>query len=165
MLLLKVILLQALWYVAVYYADLYQYSLLVISFVFVILNFILFLKKTDAKTYFLSLIFFILFGVYETMIASQLSLIDYKMDGFPLWLMSLYIVFICYYGDVFNYLKDKNIILLSLLGAIGGAGAFYGGVKISPIEVKDQFYFALIALNWAIFFPVSIKLFYKFYKI
>ena len=161
MLLAKIILLQVFWYAVVYTSFKYQILFFVGSLLLTLINYLLYIKHISFIKYLLTVILFSIFGVYEIAGASYLGLVDYKNSQFSFWLLSLYVVFACYYGDVFNYLFSKNIFLLIIIGALAGPMAFYGGVKISNIEVLHNYYYVFIGLNWAIFFPVSIKLFYK----
>ena len=76
----------------------------------------------------------------------------------------MWIVFISYYGDVFNYLKSLPIIILAILGGLGGALAYWSALKLGAIEVsseKNIQYLLCVFLLWVLFFPFSIWLFYK----
>jgi hypothetical protein len=76
----------------------------------------------------------------------------------------LYFIFICYFGDIFNYLAKCSFIKVSLFGALGAAmsyGAGAGAEISNTIEVLSPCYFYLIAISWSIFFPVAIKVFYS----
>ena len=161
MLIAKILFLQVFWYIVVYFSTKLEVTFLSIALIFSILNYFIYVSHISVKKYFLAVFLFTLFGIYEINSASYLGLIDYKSATFPMWLLALYTIFICYYGDAFNYLSKLPIVVLSLMGALGGCFAFYGGVKISSIEVLDNLYFVLIGINWAIFFPLSIHLFYK----
>ena len=76
----------------------------------------------------------------------------------------MWIVFISYYGDVFNYLKSLRAITLSILGGLGGALAYWSAFQLGAIEVnieKNIHYLLCVFLLWALFFPLSFLLFYN----
>ena len=161
MLVAKLIFLQAYWYIAVVFgAQLNLYVYLCAAF-FAICNYFLYGPKIEFKYYLLFLVGFSLYGFIEQIGLEYLGLVNYIQDTLPLWLNALYLVFLCYYGDAFNYLSNKPTWLLTLMGAVGGAFAFYGGVKLSNIEALSHYYYLAISISWAFFFPVSIRLFYQ----
>ena len=76
----------------------------------------------------------------------------------------MWIVFISYYGDVFNYLKSLRAITLSILGGLGGALAYWSAFQLGAIEVnieKNIHYLLCVFLLWVLFFPLSFLLFYN----
>jgi len=158
---LKVIILQAFWYLAVVYGHKYQTSIILLSLFILVLNYIFYQVKVSKAHYIFTLIFFILYGLVQESMAKKLGLVSYGSETFPFWLSSLYIGFLPYYGDIFNYLAEKSKYLLVAMGFIGGIAAFYSGSKISNIEVLSPYYYLLIGLSWGIFFPLSMKIFYE----
>ena len=157
---IKAIFLQLYWYVIVYYGSEFQNILLVTSFILVGLNFIILKPQITKGHYVFTLILFILYGLVEESIFSAIGLVDYHQESFPLWFTSLWMMFLCYYGDIFNYLASKSWILHFFLGGIGGVFAFYGGTKISSIEAMTSYYYVAIFFSWAVFYPLSMKVFY-----
>jgi dehydrogenase/reductase SDR family member 12 len=158
---LKILILQAFWYLSVLYGHLYQSPILIAAILLAVANFIVYKPQISRGHYTFTLFIFVTYGVFQEWLYKKIGLVDYGQDSFPLWLTSLYFVFITYYGDVFNYLSKKSSLLLFVLGAAGGLSAYYGGVKISPIEVLSPVYYFAIALSWGIFFPISFKIFYE----
>ena len=76
----------------------------------------------------------------------------------------MWIVFISYYGDLFNYLKSLPTIILSILGGLGGALAYWSAFQLGAIEInseKNIHYLLCVFLLWILFFPFSIWLFYN----
>ncbi len=127
MLIIKIIVLQAFWYAVVYSSFEYQLIFFLGSLIMTLLNYLIYIKHVDHLKYLFTVICFSIFGVYEILGATYLGLIDYKNTDFAFWLLALYVVFACYYGDIFNYLASKHISLLVLMGAFAGPLAFYGG--------------------------------------
>lgn len=160
LLFLKVICLQSLWYFFVKFGSDQTFKLHAITlalFVFV-LNLKFYKNKFSLFHNFVLMIFFSLYGLIETLTLSSLNFLNY--EEFPYWLIAMYIIFLCYYGDIFDYLKDKSWYILSLIGAVGGVFAFYAGVNIAKLQISYPYYYFAIAFSWALFFPVSIKMFY-----
>lgn len=156
---LKFCFLQGFWFLAVKVNYSGQIFLLITSILSVILNFYLFKPLMTKLNYFLSLVSFILFGLFHEFIFGYFKLVDYSKNGFPFWLISLYIVFLCYYGDIFNRFLKMNRKILFLLGGIGGAFSYYSGAKISNLEVMTNFYYFFVFILWGFFFPLSLHFF------
>jgi dehydrogenase/reductase SDR family protein 12 len=163
MIILKLIILQIFWYLTVTFGSSYQFPILFLATLIVVINYIIYKPKITKGHYLFSIIFFIGYGFIQESLFDYLNLVEYNQKSFPLWLTALYLVFICYYGDVFNYLKDKSLLFLSGLGAIGGLITYIGGIAITPIESLTPFYYFAVAIGWAIFFPLSIRVFYEGY--
>ena len=159
--LLKIIVLQIFWYIAVYFGHLYQLSIFVSSFVLVALNYALYKPNISLKNYLIFLSSFICYGFFQEWLFQKLGLVNYHQTNFPLWLTSLWVVFVCYYGDIFNYMYKIKPIFLTFMGGFGGVLAFYGGAKISLLEALSPWYYVGIFISWAVFFPLSLKLFKK----
>jgi len=78
--------------------------------------------------------------------------------------LSLWIVFISYYGDLFNSLKELPNIFLSMLGGIGGSIAYWTAYKLGAINLYSDnsiYYLIFVFTLWGLFFPFSIWLFYE----
>ena len=159
-LVLKAILLQVFWYLTVAYGVQFGEAFFALSLILVFANYFLFKPEKPLGHYIFVLCFFLIYGLGESLLLSRLEL--YRFKDFPFFLISLYAVFLCYYGDILNYLSKKSPVLLSLIGGLGGVAAFFGGTKISGLEVLSPFYFLGIFISWGIFFPLSIYLFYDF---
>jgi len=78
--------------------------------------------------------------------------------------LSLWIVFISYYGDIFNSLKELPTIFLSILGGIGGSLAYWTAYNLGAINLYSDsniFYLVFVFILWGLFFPFSMWLFYE----
>ncbi|MBK24639.1 MAG: hypothetical protein CME70_11645 [Halobacteriovorax sp.] len=158
---LKVIILQGFWYVSVAFGYKYQLPIFLASIGLAAANYFIYKPNITRGHYVFSLGFFVIYGLIQEGLFESLGLVNYGQESFPLWLTALYFVFIGYYGDLLNYLSKKPIPLLALIGALGGISAYYGGSKLSPIEVLSPFYYLAVGIGWGIFFPLSIKVFYE----
>jgi hypothetical protein len=162
MILLKVIILQAFWFLAVKSDSGYEATIFVISILLVALNFLIFKPKILLKSYVGVLVFFILYGVTEIKFFEYLDLVEYGQESFPLWLLSLYPIFLGYYGDIFNKFTKLPLLVLNLIGGLGGVSAFWSGAKLSQLTILSDYYLLGIFISWAIFFPLSLNLFNSF---
>lgn len=157
----KILFLQGYWYLAVAFGAAYQTPLFLVALGFAALNYVLYKPPVTRGHYLFSLIVFVLYGLFQEGLFEKLGLVDYNQDSFPLWLTALYVVFIGYYGDILDYLSVKPIWIQFLLGAFGGIMAYYGGAKISSLEVLSPLYFLGVGIGWGLFFPFSFKVFYE----
>ena len=85
-------------------------------------------------------------------------------ESYSYGFLSLWIVFISYYGDVFNKLKELPLLFLAILGGIGGSLAYWSAYKLGALSIsqdRDTFYLIFVFALWTIFFPLSMWLFYE----
>jgi len=76
----------------------------------------------------------------------------------------LWIIFICYYGDVFNKLKSLPYSILALIGGTGGTLAYWSAYKLDAIIITNEselYYIFFVYIFWLIFFPLSILIYYE----
>lgn len=158
---LKVILLQGFWYLSVALGYKFQIPIFFMAVSLCVANYFIYKPSVTKGHYCFTLGCFIFYGIFQEGLFESLGLVSYGQESFPFWLTALYIVFIGYYGDLFNYLSKKPAALLFVVGALGGISAYYGGAKISPIEVLSPYYYLAVGIGWGIFFPLSIKIFYE----
>ena len=163
-LVIKALLLQAFWFLAILFGESHQSLIILSAFSLAWLNFFIYRPFVGGKTYFLFLVFFMIFGLFHDLSISWFGLISYESDQFPLWLTSLYIVFLCYYGDIFNYLSKLNWHLQFMIGASGGVSAYLGGAKLANFSILSPWFYFYVTTLWGIFFVISLKSFYRYEK-
>ncbi len=76
----------------------------------------------------------------------------------------MWIIFICYYGDVFNKLKSLPYSILALIGGTGGTLAYWSAYKLDAIIITNEselYYIFFVYIFWLIFFPLSILIYYE----
>ena len=166
MTLIKIIVLQAFWFLAVLGGPKIHDSIIALVLVVILfLNYKFYAYKTTSIIKYISLaLAFTLYGLIQDLLVYKAGVIDFHEGYYPFWLLSLFSVFICYYGDIFNYMASKPRWLLVILGGLGGASAYYSGFKFESIIVSSEnleLYIICMSLSWAIFFPLSIELFYN----
>jgi hypothetical protein len=158
---LKIIILQIFWFLAVKSGENGQNLIFLFSLLITIANFFVYKPKISFVHYNFILLSFVVFGFIQETLYKSLNLVDYGQSTFPLWLLSLYPVFLCYYGDIFNKFKKISPLLLALIGGLGGVSAFWSGEKISQLSVLSNYYFLCIFISWAMFFLLSLNMFNK----
>ena len=134
--------------------------MLISSLVFILFNYLAF-KPLKFGHYVFTLSFFVIYGLIQDYGVLKLNFVDYHQVSFPWWTTALYISFLGYYGDAFNYITKKSIGFQFLIGLAGGAFSYFSAVKVSPIEVFSNWYYVIIGIGWGFFFPISIKVFYE----
>ena len=88
----------------------------------------------------------------------------FPSESYSYGFLSLWIVFIAYYGDVFNKLKELPLLFLAILGGIGGSLAYWSAFKLGALSIsQDSYtcYLIFVFAFWTIFFPLSMWIFYE----
>jgi hypothetical protein len=76
-----------------------------------------------------------------------------KFSFAPLWLSCLWPVLATTLMHAFSGLQQR-LLLASVIGAIGGAGSYWAGTRLSDVDFTSLFWGPIImALTWAIVFP------------
>ncbi len=78
--------------------------------------------------------------------------------------LSLWIVFISYYGDVFDKLRELPTFFLTILGGVGGSLAYWYAYKLGALSIahdSETFFLIFVFVLWGIFFPLSMWIFYE----
>jgi hypothetical protein len=71
----------------------------------------------------------------------------------PLWLSCLWPVLATTLGHAFSGLQQRPL-LAATLGALGGAGSYYAGTRMTAVDFADPGSgLLIIALIWALLFP------------
>ncbi|EQC50722.1 SDR family NAD(P)-dependent oxidoreductase [Bacteriovorax sp. DB6_IX] len=164
MILLKVVVLQAFWLFCVKHAGgtfwpYYLSGALLLCFAnFFIINRSRQREVISFSRYLFMLLFFLFWGLCQDYLLFKSRIIDEIVA--PYWLISLWVVFLCYYGDIFQKFVRLKTPMLSIIGAIGGALAYYSGAKLSGLSLHQSMHIEFIifvAISWAIFFPLSLR--------
>ena len=113
-------------------------------------------------SFFFVALFFTTFGYIHDSSLIWIKIIS--SESYSYGFLSLWIVFISYYGDVFNKLKELPLLFLAILGGIGGSLAYWSAYKLGALSISqdsDTFYLIFVFALWTIFFPLSMWLFYE----
>ena len=103
--------------------------------------------------------FFIAFlGILNDFImvkAGFLSFSNAIIISIPLWLASVWLLFVSTFSSSLGWLTRVNVVFLALMGAVGGSISYCTGKKLNALyfhyDVLPEFLFH--ALNWFILFP------------
>lgn len=159
----KVIVLQIYWYVVVYFGLKVSPLLFpLLSSLLVYLNYVIFKPNIDPIKYIMITIIFFLWGLIQDGLLVYGEIIE--VNFFPFWMTSLWIVFACYFDDLFHKMKRINTYLLGLIGGVGGTLSYYGGAQLSGLVIQDGMllkYCSLVFVSWFLFFPFTFYLVYK----
>lgn len=153
--------LQLFWFLAVGLPHEYQNYIFAGSLLIAVLNYFIFRPSVKPLHYIIFLFFLTGFGFLHDLTFYKLGWVNYHQDSFPLWLTSLYVVFICYYGEPFKAISRCQTWIQFILGGLGGITSYYGGARLAGINVESNLYYLGIFFAWSLFFPVSLYLFYK----
>lgn len=157
----KVALLQGIWYILVKFGTSHNELILWIGVILLAwINFFLCSIKLSKKTYLALLIFFSLNGFIHDGALMKLNILSFESSHVPLWMNSLWILFLCYF-DLFSYLKEK-LLLCIIFALIGAPFTYWSGTQLASVEVHSLSAFILfVGVYWAFFFPVALRLYYK----
>lgn len=162
--LFKIIFLQLFWYLVLEFGQeswaSYVFIPLSLSFVFIFY----YIKQINipVRKLITLLTFFIGWGLTQDFILYYSGI--FQIDHFPVWLASLWIVFIIYYDDIFlKFLKFPSY-LIALIGAIAGPFSYWGGVKIAGIIIPANLvipFVLIVGVSWGAFFPLTLKMYHN----
>ena len=162
LMLCKILVLQCLWFIILLFGKGFQVELFLLgSLIITLLNFYFFKPKISLGHYIFLLLFFGLCGVFHDSFLMNFSLL--KSDSYSWSFLSLWILFLAYYGDIFNKFEQLPHYANAAIGAIGGSLAYLSAAKLGAVELhagKEFYYAGSSAVMWGAFFPLSLKLFY-----
>jgi NAD(P)-dependent dehydrogenase (short-subunit alcohol dehydrogenase family) len=161
MILLKILILQAFWFGAVHFSD-HKNSFLfwIIALLLILFNYIIYKVDVSKVRYGLLALLFCFWGQLQDGLLEWSDAI--KFVNSTLWLNSLWLVFLIYYGDVFNKFTKVNIKIQALIGGVAGVFTYWSGCRLANISIENEITFIFIVfVSWLIFFPFSLYLFYK----
>ena len=165
---IKIILLQLFWYLAVKSGpNNHSVFIWVVSIGLIFLNFYLFqlhLKVALIKYIQLAALFFSI-GFIHYFILIYFKLLESRdLVSSLFWLNTLWIIFFCYLDSI-EYLKRLSFKILATMSFFGATFSYFSGVKLSGQLINQEILFCfLVGGMWAIFFPVYIRFFYSHLK-
>ncbi|MBP9680274.1 MAG: SDR family NAD(P)-dependent oxidoreductase [Bacteriovorax sp.] len=84
-------------------------------------------------------------------------------DSYSFGYLSLWIVFVCYYNDIFKPLVKRSNIFLGILGGFGGSFAYWSALRLGALKLSNDdsllSLLGIIFLFWFVFFPLSLRIF------
>lgn len=106
------------------------------------------------------------FGILNDFIIVKLGILNFShatILPIPLWLISVWLLFVSTFSSSLLWLKRVNIFFLALLGGLGGAFSYCAGEKLNAIFYHysglPQFIFH--GLNWFLLFPFLFTLYHR----
>lgn len=116
------------------------------------------------KHYAVMMVLFYGSGFIQDTVLIYFNKIDMGGPFPPLWVASLWLLFLGYYGDVFRKMLDFPIWLSALLGSAGGTLAYHRGIGSAGFALSSDFY-PIVAIIWAAYMPFSLRLFRYFMRV
>lgn len=160
--LLKIIFLQFFWLFIVFFGIGISPSILIfLSIALLVLNYIYYGPQISWGRYVFLLLVFGILGYLHDKFLIGFHIITNK--NYTLGYVSLWIIFLAYYGDIFNKLVKLSHVQLALIGGVGGVISYWSAYNLGAITILNNLqwiYFFATFFMWAIFFPFSIWLFY-----
>ena len=99
-------------------------------------------------------------GVSSDLIAVYVGAFSFEGEfmGFgkyPLWMLALWISFLCIVNTSLEWLKGRYL-MISLLGVFGAPASYLAGSNLGPISLNQDIFYALtvIAVIWAVVGPL-----------
>ena len=158
---LKIIALQALWFLIVLYGKDYSPLIGVLGAgVFVLLDLLFYRPKAGIRNYLSRLLFFICFGALHDFLLLKMNIV--KTGSYSLNFLLLWVVFIGYYDEIFNKMRKLPLLVKVLFGGIGGALAYNAAIRLGALEASDNNFWALMTFTFisgSFFFPFSLWLY------
>lgn len=164
-LLLKIIVLQVFWFAiahgSVYVSDIY---IVLLSALIPFINFKIYQPNYTIIKYTLGISLITLYGFIQDYLLYTYNILQFQTNGFRFWQIAMWLIFICYYEDIFSKFKKYPILAIPI-GAFGGAMAYYYCYRAGLISSQHPVtLFLLLAISWGMFFPISLKLYYRYQK-
>ena len=104
-----------------------------------------------------------LFGIFIDVLNTWLGILSFPMDNtttffLPYWLIILWFVFSLMVPYSLYWLQ-KNLVMASIAGAIGGSVSYLLGHKLGAITLAQpvSISFIIYAVEWGLIFPLFLK--------
>ena len=163
MLLFQVLFLQLFWVAVVLYGKLLNPLFQILAAFFLVgIHYKITRPQVSAGRFLFVVLFFLFFGWINDSFLIWFKVI--VKDSYQYGNLSLWIVFIIYYERIFLKFEKAPLPLTSVIGGFGGCLAYWSAAKMGAVMIVpgmefpyafSQFFF------WAVFFPLSLKLYYK----
>lgn len=131
------------------------------SLFILLLNYVLFPPSLSFKRYFIFAFIVTCFGAFHDWQLTYLGLM--LKESYCLGYLSLWIVFACYFSDIFRPLIKFSNISLGFLGGVGGSFAYWSAYRLGSLKLTSESslfsFLGIIFLFWMIFFPLSLRIF------
>ncbi|TNF31166.1 MAG: DUF2878 family protein [Deltaproteobacteria bacterium] len=159
----KAIILQIYWFYAVSYGPkLPLMAVAIPCLILLALNYKVYTPKVSPGRYVLVIILFALYGLVQDYLFLKFGVLSYHQPGLPIWINTLFWIFVAYYGDIFNKLVTFSKIIQVIVGGLGGVMAYFGGARLGSITPGElPLFISGVFISWALFFPLSLWLWYE----
>ena len=158
---LKLIFLQVFWYLSIKFGSAFYFPLA--ALLILTGDYLLFNERRISISYTLFSIILVTAGFLMDQLFHYLKFISWGEQLYPFELLSVWIIFPCYYQQFFSRFA-KNLLIPFFLGFIFGPLAYYSGGNISEsVSLStNTVHLIIIGFIWGGFFSASIKSFSQF---
>jgi hypothetical protein len=108
-------------------------------------------------------------GILNDLIIAKIGFLDFSnaiMLPIPLWLASLWLLFVSTFASSLAWLRCLNVFFLAFLGAFGGAISYCAAEKLNALSYHTAGLpsFIFYGLNWLLLFPFLFILYHYIRK-
>ena len=161
MIYLKILVLQFFWFGAVKFSGhSYSFFFWILAVVLLALNYTFYKIEISKIRYVFFILFFSLWGALQDGVLDSSGAVKFANN--TLWLNSLWLIFLAYYGDVLNKFTKLNTLLQAVIGGVAGVLTYWSGCQLANVQIENQLaFFIIVFISWFVFFPLTLNLFYK----
>lgn len=163
MILIKIVALQAFWFFVVLYGHtimpLWQLAL---AAGLLVLDYLVFKPKVSLGRYLFLITIFLLAGVINDYGLIGIGMIE--GESYQLGNLSLWIVFLAYYEEIFVKFKNLSLPLVALIAGVAGAMTYWSAAKLGGIVIIQEKHIEFLLSQfvfWGVFFPLSLRLYFN----
>jgi len=148
----NLILFQACWLCAAFFTE---YAALVMPLLLA-LHFML----SPSRRKDLLLLLLLPIGFLADKIQLELGVFSVGESFFPFWLLLLWAMFLISLNHGLSWLDNRSLLTLVLIGALGGASSYWGGIKAGVIDplMSDAAVWLSLMLVWGCLLPLFVTL-------
>ncbi len=147
---INLILFQASWLAAAFYTD---YAEIIIT-IFISMHFAL----SHSRYADLKLLILVIPGIIVDALHFYTGTFTTDDNSFPVWLALLWFMFLVSFNHSLHWITDKKFYWISLLGGLGGASSYIGGIKTGALTTTMSMDLVTVILvcSWSLLFPLLI---------
>jgi hypothetical protein len=157
---IKAILLQLIWFAITWLGPMgYWYLLIPASYLLVVIDFKIYLPKISFFNYLSLATGFAFIGLVVDYLLYHFQLISFKSGSFEIWQLSMWIIFVPYYDQIFKSFTKSKIIAF-IFGAFGGPMAYIGVQQMGGLVINNNLItLTILGIFWGVFLILSLKLY------
>jgi hypothetical protein len=114
-----------------------------------------------AEVPWLKVVAVIVLGVCVDLLNTYLGMFQFAREGFPLWLLSLWVAFAWYAFFLTPFLIRYPLIIVSIVGSAGGVLSYIAGYKLGAVSLglPLSLMSIVLAVEWALLVAFIIRVY------